>query len=277
MEIIIFLVILSNFYCKKRMLVDAFDLLNTMSQNNKLHTLREVVMVINDKYKRSKNEYNIKNAEFQYTLFEGTSDNKYDVKYEICLKIYNFFLKKQEQMLKFYAILDSEEHIVKNNLPIKISIKTEDNSHSISYTTLPTIVTISKLDSIKNFIGLYEICFQIPEEIIKRFKINHIQCDISYILKNNFSLTRDSCDYNFFIYPNNYGKKVDQCDVRVLVPENQNYSVVCHRFCVGKNAEKIFDLTQNSGQNEQHRLNSVFFSSFKPKKNDAYFVNLTKF
>ena len=51
MEIIIFLVILSNFYCKKRMLVDAFDLLNTMSQNNKLHTLREVVMVINDKYK----------------------------------------------------------------------------------------------------------------------------------------------------------------------------------------------------------------------------------
>ena len=65
-ELIVFLIILSNFYYKKRMLVDAFDLLKTMSKNNKLHTLREVIMVVNDQYEKSKNKYKISNAEFQY-------------------------------------------------------------------------------------------------------------------------------------------------------------------------------------------------------------------
>lgn len=272
------LVIVYQISCKKKLLVDAFDILKNLSQNNKLHVLREVVMVVNDEYEKSKNKFKIKSANFQYTIFKGDEKNIYDVKYDIQLNFISFFHRKNGNMLKFYAILDTNGHIVLNDIPISISFKTMDNS-DFNFITLPKSATISALDHIDKFSGLYEISFRIPERMIKRFHINYIQCAISYTVKNNFSLTNKSgsCEYNFFIYPNNYGKRVNKCTVKVLVPENQNYSIVCHQFGLKGNAEKIFDCIQNGKQISQHRSYLIFSGSFRPQRNAAYFINLSKF
>lgn len=261
------------------MLVDTFDLLKTMSQNNKLHPLREVVMVVNDQYRKSKDKFKINNGDFQYTLIRNEKDNSYDVIYEIRLKLKKMFFRRDNKMLKFYAIFDIDDSMVTNKIPVNVLFKTEKNLPDIEFITLPESVTISKVDHIERFSGLYEISIQIPKNIIKRFRLNHIQCNISYAVKNNFSLLNDegNSDYNFFIYPNNYGKRMEQCTVKVFVPKNESYSVVCHKFCIGNLVEKIFDFNRNEEDFFQNISYTIFTGSFKPQKNAAYFINLNKF
>lgn len=274
-EVIIFLIILYNFYYKKRMLVDAFDLLKTMSQNNKLHPLREIVMVVNDQYEKSEYRYKVCNAEFQYIL--DKCKKNYDVTYKISLELKRRFFRKNNKLLKFYTILDNEGNIENNYVPVTVSFKAIARP-IVSFITYPEEVTVSKIDHIRKFSSLYEISIQIPEKIIKRFRMNYIQCDISYKVKNNFFLSNDSknSDYNFFVYPNNYGKKMGQCTVKVLAPKNENYNIVCYRFCVGNVAEKIFDLTTNEEVISQNISYNIFSGSFRPQKNAAYFINLNK-
>lgn len=279
MEFLFFLMILSNFYYKKSMLVDAFDLLKTMSQNNKLHSLREVVMVVNDQYRKSKDKYKINNAEFQYILIRNEKDYSYDVIYKISLNLKKMFLRNDNKMLKFYAILDINGCMLTNNIPINVLFKTEYNIPDIEFTTFPESVTISKVDHIEQFSSLYEISIQIPQKIIKRFKMNQIQCDISYTVKNNFSLKNDKgiSDYNFFIYPNNYGERMGQCTVKVFVPKDEKYSIVCYKFFIRNSVEKIFDFSMNEEEIFKNISYTTFSGSFRPQKNAAYFVNLSKF
>lgn len=274
--VLIIVSICCRVFYKKRLLVDTFDILKSLSQNNKLHPLREIVMVVNDQYEKNKSKYKIKNVIFQYTLIEGKG-NRYNVEYEISLEFYKFFISKHDKMIKFYAILDTNGRKQTKDIPISISFKREDNVSGINFKILPKSVTTSKLDYIDQFSGLYEICFRIPEAVIRKFKKNHIQCSVSYEIKNNFSLTNtfDGNRYNFFIYPNNYGKEIDKCTVNILVPKNQDYSIECHQFCVGNNIEKILDFTQDREIN--HKVYSIFRGSFKPRKNTVYFVDLCKF
>ncbi|MGY3663199.1 MAG: hypothetical protein ACXAHE_04915 [Roseburia sp. 1XD42-69] len=271
-EIIIFLMIIFNFYYKKRMFVDLFDMLKTMTQNNKLHPLREVVMVVNDRYEDSKNRYKICNAEFQYTLIRKDNEKEYDVNYKISLR-----LKKKNQknsILKFYIILDIEGNFKKDEVPINVTF-TAKNGSKISFTTHPQSVTISKIDYNKKFSGLYEINIKIPEIIIKGFKKNYFQCDICYTLENNFSFSIEN-NYNFFIYPDNYGKRIAQCNVNVLVSEDENYNIECYCLCAGNIIEKAFDFIPNKNCNNKDILYKIFSGSFKPLKNSAYFINLRK-
>lgn len=180
-------------------------------------------------------------------------------------------------MLKFYAILDIDGYMETDNIPIDVLLQSRDIPY-IKFTTFPESVTISKIDHIKKFSGLSEIKIHIPEKIIKRFKMNYIRCEISYTVRNNFKLTNniENCDYNFFIYPNNYGRGMEKCSIKVFVPKDENYGIVCHHFCVGNVADKLLDFYPDEKENNKGMHQIIFSGSFIPQKNTAYFINLKK-
>ncbi len=267
--------IIYKIYYEKKSFIDAFDMLNNLAKNNKLHPLREVVMVVNDQYKKRNSKYIIRNAAFHYTLLEDTA-NTYDVIYEIILDFDKIFFSKESKMISFYAILDTNLSVEK--LPINIAFKAENETLNMHFNILPISATVLGIDHIDQFAGLYEICFQIPKTIIDRFRRNQFHCVISYVIENNFSLKDKYANnnYNFFIYTNNYGKKIVNCDVDILVPKDHNFSIICQQLGIGNNVHKISDFIQTKDVIVQGIAYSNFYTSFTPQKNTSYFFDVHK-
>lgn len=229
---------------KKRLIIDTFDILKTLVENNKLQTLREVVMVANRQYEKTGNMCNIENAIFRYTLEPNSSSSYFDVHYEISLTINK--CNKNNSIIKFYAILDTTGKNYNKDIPVLISITWNNGQSSVVFETLPKSVTISGLAHISYCSGLYEISFQIPQNCMKSIKTMPIECKISYCIQDTVLLKDENGyqEYNFVIVPANYGKQMNTCNVEVIVPKALNSNVACQSIYANKEAEKMMDFEQ---------------------------------
>lgn len=172
-----FLILLYLFLYKKK-IISTFQLLKTLCHENKLHTLREVIMTV--ERNQSKYEYKpkIKSAYFKYTLEDNLSvPDNYDVIYEITFELYNkilfplFHRRKDFILMRFYAILDNLN--ISASVPISVFLQNSINNISIEYSTFPCSVTTKGLDHINKCTSLYEIFIQIPAFFSKKADKNH--------------------------------------------------------------------------------------------------------
>lgn len=280
----LFFFIIYSIYLEKRLLIDTFDILKTLVLNNKLQTLREVVMVANRQYEKKENNFNISKAAFRYTLIPTNSCyDEFDVKYEITILIDKLLLpllerKKNHNTMKFYAIFDIDNKDTINNIVVSVLLQSNNLDESIQIDVLPHSVTKYGIDQITSCTGLYEIEFQIPEHWLKKIRKHPVNCTISYYIKRNFKLgtNTDENAYNFVIMPANYGKHIENCFIEIAVPRALNINAICQRISIGKNAEKRSDFTLSNNGNLEQNLYKLSTAAFKPQMNAVYFVHLTK-
>lgn len=277
-EIGIILFIFYYVYYNKKLITNTFDLLKELIQNNKLHTLREVVMVANKQHTKKTNPCCIEKGIFRYKLSYSSDvqkpelSNYFNVEYEIQLSIKYNHLKGNDNLLKFYLILDSCEQKFMYNIPVTINLTSSIEVGSLKFNVLPQSVTTSGMDHIDLYAGLYEISFQIP----KKWAKNTITCTISYCIYKNILLTTntDRREYNFAILPANYGRKFKKIEIEVSAPKTLDINITSQRICIGKAAEKAYDfISKNDIDNNLFSLTSKYFT---PKINAIYFTQLTR-
>lgn len=278
------LLIVYFIYHDKKIILNTFDLLTILIQNNKLHTLREIVMVTNKQHTNKTNPCQIKNATFRYTLSPSSevkssdSSDIYDVTYEIQLTInYNYLsrcLKHNDNILKFYLILDAYKQSFIHNLPITIRLDSNIEQESLEFNVLPQSVTTSGIDHVDICTGLYEISFQPPKKWIRKT----FKCTILYCINQNFKLTTNlnNQEYNFAISPANYGSKLKKIEIEVITPKTLDINIACQRICIGKTAEKIYDFILENDNNIDHNKFVLTSKNFTPQMEAVYFTHLTR-
>lgn len=96
MAIFFISVLIHEIYYRKKFLLDTFEILKNLVLINKLQTLREVIMVANDRFEQNENKYKIKEACFSYKINKNELEN-YNIEYTIKLNINKilFFLKQK--------------------------------------------------------------------------------------------------------------------------------------------------------------------------------------
>lgn len=264
-------------FYNKKYIINNFQQLKLLVENNKLQTLREVIMLVNKKYEKKSNLYSIHKAEFVYELCKNDTPNYYDVIYKIKLDIRCFrIIKKDNTTFHCYAILDSINPSLVEETSIKILLK-YNYGKELEFEVIPQSVTTSGMDHIANCTGLYEIIFDIPENKRPYFRSWSVNCIISYVIKKNILLHEEDKgqqEYNFVIIPYNYGKTMKKCSVEVNVPQNLEVNIAFQRIST-KEGEKLIDFVKISEKDEKKSY-ILTTNEFKPNMNTVYLTHITK-
>ena len=286
MAIFFISVLIHEIYYRKKFLLDTFEILKNLVLINKLQTLREVIMVVNDRFEQNENKYKIKEACFSYKINKNELEN-YNIEYTIKLNINKilFFLKqkvKRCSIASFYVILDVPKNMNNNIIHIKLENNQDETNKKgeiLEFDVLPYFITdISNSDHIAASYGLYKIDFQIPEKWLQCVVKNHFECTISYniydnILKEN---NNENLKYNFIILPRNYGKHMKQCRVNISIPPSLDVECICQYVSKGQRAKKIMDFRRTDSDGSFVQKNyELLVKTFKPDMDAVYIIKLT--
>ena len=209
------IVILVCFMCYKRKYDKIYKLLLILSKNNKLHPIREFIMII-DKHNSLKSNYydfKIKKAIFEYQILNknenGLRNVVYNIEFHIDLSVIEkvrllmrYFIKKIRPTLSFYAICE-------NGFPEMLSVELEHlpvNKVKFEHSTLSG----QSGDKSKEFAGLYECSnIEIPISAIQI----HNQITILVKYKVRDQIIDNAKQYTFVIIPQNYGRKIGDIEI----------------------------------------------------------------
>lgn len=200
------------FYLRKKVFVDLFDTLNLLSENNKLHLIREMVMLISRKTNRHQNKNHIKTAKFIYNIFQSSESGYYDVEYNLDFLIPPKFtarFSRKDRLFDFFAICEQTKQENADLFIKSICAELKVDTHIIKI--IPEISLIGggvENDYIPRFAGLYRISVVIPNTMICN---SDIELNIKYLHKQNIVL--EDKKYAFGIIPMNYGNKVNKMEV----------------------------------------------------------------
>lgn len=252
----------------KRTANNTLKLLNVLSQNNKLHVLRELIMVASKRSKYSLDDYkfSISKAKFSYEVLKVEKSHTYTVKYKIELEVRVSWLeklflsikcaiKRKGLQIKFYAICEKanpENFVAKLLNTTKSTVKME----------LATLSGESN-DRSGEFSGLYEISnFPIDIDMINKHK--KIMATIAYTAFEQ--IVKGEEQYTFVIIPLNYGRNIDEIEIAITgevkgEPALQKFSHTEPHF---KDQEYIFELQEDK----------EYCVSFCPDKNCVYVAQI---
>lgn len=261
-----------------------FVMLYCMGENNKLHPLREFVLVAYDQMFHSDMLYDISKAEFSYILKEAETPGNYDVEYDIKLALqmskWDFLrrrwnVKRQEGRSTFtystYIIWDALFKIEPSQL-INVSYGKE-----AAIAIEAKSVTLSLNDTMYEEAGLYKVEMEVP--ISAFVKQNHgygVTININYCIESNFKLklgAEDKEEYSFVIIPINYGRKIKECVFRIQFPNDDDLAVECYKiYDKGKipRLDKYMEF-EETGEDKEH---CPIEGTFKPQNNSIYFLRL---
>ena len=266
------IIILSFFYFYKKKFVNLYTILNTIAHNNKLHTIREMVMIQYKEICNDQNHYQIKKAEFKYTLIPAKNDdcepnNKklyYDVDYNLSFQLQTPFIRKlsfKERLFKFFAIIET------GNIEIKEASFKEDGNVEQFFMPIFHQSTISgkSLDKNKDFAGLYEVTLQLPPNIKRK---ESLMCNVNYTVRKNINSNLDV--YSFVIIPNNYGKTIQGLGISLI---DKSKSIQQLELIQADTSGEIkivstFKMKENENQKEYQ----LTYENFKPDMKTIYFI-----
>lgn len=206
---IFFIIALFLVAFSKRSFVGMYSVLSTMSLNNKLHTIREYILISKDVFQRRiRNSRPIKEGRFEYCI-KPSSDSLdyYDVDYKL-----EFDFKKptkishDDAILHFYFIVERGD--IKN--PYMILTTSQDEKKRMKFSPKhPTMRGISE-DTSDAFAGLYEASLNVlPDD--KNIEIKSII--VEYSVKHHIDSSNNQ--YDFSIVPRNYAQKIERIEVTV--------------------------------------------------------------
>lgn len=174
---------------------DIFAVLYLMARNNKLHPLRELVMVENDRMENNRNQFVVNDAAFFYEISSTSASANgplYDVRYTL-----TFSLSKQKfpkfskdyKIFSFYLIAEGRKLPRGKTLQILIDGIEQNIDASIH---LATILGDS-FDQLADFSGLYQVQIALPYVPRK----STVKIKFSYNIKNN--IVGNENNYNFVL------------------------------------------------------------------------------
>lgn len=218
------------FHNSKKKYVDLYAVCNSMSLNNRLQSLREIILIKHREIIGNDNKYRIKKAKFYYTLSQSKIDsNAYDLHYSISFKLCKTWLMQRctkDRTLRFFAITLSaspknftSEIITEAEIPIEgqstivecakknYTTRGESGSNEIEYS------------------GLYEIITVVPPDMAKK---KHIEIRFSYDILGQIKKSQDK--HNITIIPRNYSTRVDEFEVVVQTKNVQIDNLELQRY-----------------------------------------------
>lgn len=256
----------------KRKYLNLYDTLRLLSENNKLHAIREVVVVASNEINKSRNALKIEQAKFIYAISKCKEDkNTFKVSYGLGI---NFkpclypIIKKRVRVISFYAICESISRKMKEQFIDSMQCLLTCDSYSVEIKPLVREVTTDgeSQDRSKRFAGLYKISIAIPPSVNLR---KNFELRISYDLFDDVFFKERQ--YDFFIYPSNYSRKIDYLDVMVEVKDINLSQIALYEIEHKNGVSVVGSFTQDPRHVGRYYIKDRIKS---PKMNAAYFVQM---
>lgn len=273
--------VLIFFHYNKKKYVDLYAVCSSMSLNNRLQSLREMILIKHREIIGNDNKYKIKNAKFYYILSQSeTNENAYDLHYSISFKLCKtWFMRKctRDRTLRFFVLTLSS---APQNFIAEIITESEMSVESYS-----TIIECAKKDYTtrgesgskeKVYSGLYEIITVIPQDIAKK---KQIEIRFSYDVLGQIKKAQDK--HSFTIIPRNYSTKINKFEVRVQTKNIPIDNLELQRYGISGDFEivELFIpceptnlLFESSGEETIVEGASEHYALVKPDMNSAYSI-----
>lgn len=286
------------FFRKKKRFLDLYDTLYLMSINNKLHPIREMVMITSNRLHGVRNHVKIISAKFFYSIRPSQTSKEsssqppqttkeslpsYDVDYRIqfLLKKPLFLPHRQKfRFFSFYAICEQDDITVVNSFldSINAIVKIPDGEKTslVSFQAVPavypTTTSGSGQDRNPRFSGLYQISLVIPPSFSSE---KELELEISYTLCNNIHLNEHQ--YCFVILPSNYGTRIGKMEIIVDSEGLNIYQVILQQmgYKQGFCTPASFMLTKSASKKTTYSITNG--NSIVPDINSVYVIQLDYF
>ena len=223
---IAFIVLLLLFNYNKKKYLDLYTVCSSMSLNNKLQTLREIILILHRQSIGKDNKHKIDNAKFTFIVSPSqTSEDAYDIHYVIHLNLQKPFLPYNNTMkrtFRFFIITlaTAPQHL--------ISKVTANNDEITVYSSHKEYTVRGESGSKeKAYSGLYEIVTVIPHEILKKAR-SQIQLKYSYDVLGQIKKAQDK--HSFTIVPRNFGSKIKKIEICVQTENMQVNNLELQRY-----------------------------------------------
>lgn len=271
---IMFLALTILFSQSKKEFVDLYTVCSSVALNNRLQTLRELVMIQHREMMIKNHRYKINKAKFEYKLTQSKTDKmSYDLHYDISLDLTRPYLMRKttkNRTLRFFAITLAAG-------PSNLKAKFRDVSSSsgrCGHDDSVSVICVAKDcttrgesgSNEKIYSGVYEFIVVLPDGYEKK---NCINLTVSYDIFGQ--IKKDQGKHSFTIIPLNYGYKISELEVRVYTEDVKIRELEFQRF--GVNGEfEIPALFEPVRETPAAGNIQKFYSSIKPMKNSVYSV-----
>ena len=225
------LVILVIFiYRNKKTYVDLHTICSSMALNNRLQSLREIVLIKDREISGKNHTYRIKTAKFDYILSQTKGfENSYDVHYTIIFELVKpwFMLKGvKNRIFRFFIITLAA---APRNFVAQISTEKKDfdDIHSRIMQCAKKNYTVrgESGSNEKGYTGLYEIISVIPPDMAKKKKI-----EIKFTYDIIGQIKKEQSKHSFTIIPKNYSSKINKMEIRVQTKNIQIDNLEFQRY-----------------------------------------------
>lgn len=256
----------------KRKYLNLYDTLRLLSENNKLHAIREVVVVASNEINKSRNPLKIEQAKFAYAISKCKGCKKaFKVSYELELKFKPYLypiIKKRVRLISFYAICESISRKTKEQFIDSMQCLLTCDSYSVNIKPLVREATTDgeSQDRSKRFAGLYKISIAIPPSANLR---KNLELRISYDLFDDVFF--EERQYDFFIFPSNYSRKINYLDVIVEVKDINLSQIALYEIEYKNGVSIVGFFTQDPRHVGRYYIKDRIKG---PKMNAAYFVQM---
>lgn len=208
----------------KRNFANLFSLLNEMAVNNKLHPIRERVMIEYDLLKRSP-VFHVRKAKFNYCIScsskgKGKKTDFFDITYDL-----DFTLRKSVKHIftrnltfSFYVIGYGSTQKTKSNpyylQNCNAKVYINGVATGVSPIIHPATISGESNDRAPNYAGLYRVEFPFTEHICV---FDTVRIKFRYVVYDNINLQKDNYlgQYGFAIIPLNYSQSVSKWEINV--------------------------------------------------------------
>lgn len=269
---IIYVLLLIFFIQYKRSYYNIFNLQLVLAKNNKLHPLRELVMIAakNKKHDLINYRFKITQATFSYIIEPSHGENTYDVQYGVNICIYLLLIDKiwigLKMLLSKHSPVVSLFTICENSIPTLGHVKIMNISQP-DVLFHPSTMNGESNDKSEEFAGLYEISFPIPIDII----LNHSCFSVDIVYKVPNQIIQNATQYTFVIIPKNFGRKIHEITAQLsgnvrVKPQLHTYSPSKPYFKGNKENATI--------SIQQDAQNNLYKYIFKPKMKNAYVIQV---
>lgn len=224
--IILFASVFLVFHKTKKSFADIYTICSCMALNNRLQSLRELVMVKYNELLSNCNKFHIHNACFRFHLTPSLiSSDIYDVHYLINFELARpLFCGKSvnNYTIKFFVItLEASPEDFKTEISIN------NASFQKIESVLHNITTHGESGSkVKQYSGLWEITTVLPRNISRHDKIA-----IRFLYDVRGQIKKNQEKHSFTLIPKNYSSKIRQVeivlstrDIQITRPEFQRYA-----------------------------------------------------
>lgn len=281
---ILFTLVIIFFNYNKKKYLDLCAVCNSMSLNNRLQSLRELILIKHRELNGEDHKYKIKNAKFYYILSPSKeSKDTYDIHYSISFELCKpWFISRDSKSctVRFFAITLATSpqnfisEIVSRNEQITEKCSTIIKCAKKNYTIRGESGSKEKIYS-----GLYEIITVIPPDIAKK---KQIELRFSYDILGQ--IKKEQNKHSFTIIPHNYSSKMNKFEVRIQTSnmhidnlELQRYGIngefeIAELFIPCEITEHVSEMSNKIATGNVARGDQAYYTLVKPDMNSAYSV-----